>query len=565
MRIPYFLFLLVFSNAFLSGALLADAPEKAFDGVQPLTEAEEKESKNYIHKGIVDRKHYEMCANNQEKCTSEEAFEDGDSMKKVEDLMPMIKKAYAFFTFQDKTVSVKETKNGKPVKYSKDGKQEYSWQEGEDGEGHYADKNGEPLPEGAETKDTKERMDICGKLPAVIETASMAYQMTNNEQTKRNYENAPPGIKQKAGFEALAKMHDDRSSAAEKQAAGWGAVSACYIADAAAFGAVKDWKLIAKIAASGLITKFYLDKKDAHKDKARALKRMAAKFPSPGDCNPHTETTCFCSEETSYASDPENYMKYCVPPELHREGNVAGYSCVDKNGKADVSCKCKKNNSCISARIAQDALKLGLNPAAMKDPLAGIGPLNTGKGSAGLEGIARRNLAMAQKELKDFRPKENLRIGSKKGKKLAEGLLSAGIPKAAAAALAKGAGDLDDATPPGLGSSLASLPDPSNGDDIFSSSYNRGKNQMKSGNAVKEKSKSRRRSNPFARRRRSNSRSATSSVDIMDFAQKASKEAQIAKDKSRPIFEIITYRYKMRAWKEFKNEMRQHMDAEEKK
>lgn len=578
MKKLWFLFLFILAAA-MPSLVLGNGSESAFDGLQPLTEQEEKEANDYIHDGIAEKTLQDMCGQNQDKCTSEDAFKSGSSMAKVEAMMPIVTKAYAFFSSgmvmgqggvmggggvgNKMPVNVEE--NGHPVKVSADGKSEYTFSEDKGG---YVDKEGnlaskEDL-EGTKDK-TKERTDYCGYLPLVVEGVSMAYQMTQNEKTQENYNNAQPAAQQKASFEALAKMHDDRAKSAEYQAAGWGAVAACYTVDAMAFGAVKDWKLIAKIAASTLITTFYVKKAGAHEDRADDLRTMASRFPSPGDCNPHTETTCFCAEESSYESDRKNYMKYCVAQSLHRDNDIAGYPCADKNGKPDNSCKCKEDNSCLEARMTAEALRLGLNPAAMKDPMAGIRHLSSGHGGAKLNDITRGNLAMARKGLKSITPREKLRIGSNsKVKGLAKDLLAAGLPKMAAAALAKETAGLDGALPPGLSASVAPLNRKKDKNGAIAA-INRGKNQMESGDSLKgSNSSSRRRSsNPFARRK-SSSRSKASSVDIMNFAEQATREAQISKDKGRPIFEIITYRYKMRAWKEFKDEMKSHMDEGEK-
>lgn len=542
--------------------------EEAFDGLQPLTEEEERESEGYIHAGIADRKHYEMCANDPEKCQGKEAWSSGSGMSKVDNMMPMVTKAYAMFTgLAGNKVAVKEMKNGEPIKVGEND-QEYTYKPNKDGtEGSYYngdEKVGEQTIEKSEDK-TKDRMDVCGKLPMVVEGVSVALQTTQNDQTQQNYQQAQPQAQQRASFEALAKMHKDRADSSKYQAAGWGSVAACYAVDAAAFGAVMDWKLIAKMAASTLIAGFYLAKVDAHKDKAKMLLNMANELPGAGDCNPHTETTCFCAEETSYASDPSNYMKYCVPAELAREGNTPGYPCADKDGKPDFDCKCKKTNTCIQAQFTTDALNLGLNPAAMKNPLEGIRHLSTGNGSAQLGDITQRNLAMANKALKDYKPREKLNIGSNpKAKKLANDLLKAGLPKAAAATLAKHSANSGGSLPPGAVASFNPTEKPTKGASR-SQNVNKGKNRMERGGSVKgSSSASTARSNPFGRRKSLGSGSRTSSVDIIDFAEKATREAEITKDKSKPIFDIITYRYKMRAWKEFEEEMQNHMIEEKK-
>ena len=557
------LFILLMS---LPNLAFANGAEGAFDGTQPLTDAEEKEAENYVHAGMSDRLYYEMCKDDQEKCLSDKAWSSDSGMSKVDSMMPMVTKAYAMFSgLAGGNVTVQDTKNDEPIKVGEDNT-EYTWDKGlNQGKGGYADSEGNTLEgenlEKAEDK-TKERMDYCGKLPMVVEGVSLAFQQSQNNKTQENYENEKGESKQRASFLALAKMHEDRADAAKYQSYGWGSVAGCYAVDAAAFGAVMDWKLIAKMGAATLITGFYVAKEKAHNDRAKALKAMADKLPGAGDCNPHTKTTCFCAEETSYASDAANFMKYCVPAELARENNTPGYPCVNSEGKPDLSCKCKQNNSCIHARLVSDALSLGLNPAAMKNPLEGISHLSSGIGSAKLGDITEKNLAMANKALKDYKPRDKLNIGSNpKAKKLAQDFFKAGLPKGAAAVLGKYASTSDGSLPPSLSGSGASLRPSDASKNASIAGLNRGKNKLQSGSTLKGSSNSKSVANPFAKKG-FGSGSKTSNVDILDFAERATNEAEISKDKGRPIFEIITYRYKMRAWKEFKDEMQEHLAPE---
>ncbi len=248
-------------------------------------------------------------------------------------------------------------------------------------------------------------------------------------------------------------------------------------------------------------------------------------------------------------------MKYCVPPQLARDKNQIGTSCVDAAGKADLSCKCKKTNSCIHAKLMQDALKLGLNPAQMKDPLSGISHLSSGVASGKLQAIGDKNLAMAKQALEKYRPKEKISLNSKKAKDFAKELFKAGLPKAVAATLASEAVGVEGQLPDSAGSIASFGP----AAEKVEESFNKGANKKKSGGSIGQaKSKFSRTSGPFGSKRYG-SGSRTAGVDIMNFANQATKAAEITKDKSKPIFDIITYRYRKRAWKEFEEEMKESM------
>ena len=48
----------------------------------------------------------------------------------------------------------------------------------------------------------------------------------------------------------------------------------------------------------------------------------------------------------------------------------------------------------------------------------------------------------------------------------------------------------------------------------------------------------------------------TNAIEIEDFALKAEREAEIVKDTSKGIFDIISYRYKMSAWRQYKENLK---------
>lgn len=498
--------------------------DAGLDGTQPMTDKEEYEADNYIHQGKANRIYEEECFNEdgtfKEICEeSNDSAWDSGTMKTVESMMPIVGKMYAVIGLM-------------------------GMMKGGDSDAGKVKMKG----------DKKAEVDYCKFIPMGLEVAALATQKANNNQTLQNYQGAKPEAEQRASFNSLSKMHQDKSKQSKVQGIGWYSTAGCY-ATYVASGAALDAKMIAKLGAAALIGSFYVMKEKAHKNKAEKISAMADKLPGAGDCNPHTDTTCFCKEERSYGSDPTNFMKYCVPPELARDKNQIGSSCVDASGKADVSCKCKKTNSCIHAKLTHDALRLGLNPAQMKDPLSGVSHLSSGVASGKLQAIGDRNLAMAKEVMKKYKPKEKISLNSKKAKDLAKELFKAGLPKAVAATLASEAAGLDGELPQSAGS-IASF---GSAAEKVEESFNKGTNKKTTGGSIGgTKSSFSKSSNPFARNSRGSS-SRTASVDIMDFADKATREAEINKDKSKPLFEIITYRYKMRAWKEFEEEMRENM------
>lgn len=484
-----------------------------------LSDQEEKESESYIHQGKTARLYEEECANSdgvaKEECVSEEAFREKSFGSTLDTMLPIVTKMYALMGLTGGGGMAPKTEGGDSV-----GK-------------------------------------ACDFIAVGVEAVTLATQQANNKQNQQILDSAPPQSAQRASFETLAKTHQDRAKSSKVQAIGWTAVTACYTAVMIWGGASGNWKNYAKVAGSALISTFYYVKSGAHKKRANLAKEMARKLPGAGDCNPHTDTSCFCSEETSYAADPANFLKYCVPQELHRENNVAGLGCVNASGKADLSCKCKKNNSCIHAKLASQMVALGLDPAKIKNPMEGISHLSTGLAGANMDSLAKSNSAFAQNQLKKYKPSSDLNL-NKGQTQLAKGLLKAGLPKAIAASLAKDASglkgvDLPSFEPPGK---LAALVPQKNSYSSPSSA-----NKLKSGSSSSRPTTTRAATNPFARK--SFNSNKTSKVDIMEFAEKATREAEITKDPGKPLFDIISYRYQMRAWKEFDDEMKKSMGDED--
>lgn len=479
--------------------------ESAFDEGKTLSPEDEQAAKDYIHKGKTQKKYDEMCDEGRggysDICTNNRtAFEEGSSMAKLEQLMPVVLKAYSLI------MSFTQLKGAK----------------GEDG------------------SDGENKPDYCAMLAGAGEAAGSLYMQTKNQTDKNNFQNTPSQTKQAASFYTLAKAQKNMAKTSKVQAGTWAAVGACYGVMLATKSISGDWKVYAKLAASVLIAGFYLKKAKAHKERAKILEQMAKDLPQKGDCNPFTDTTCFCYEDSSASSDPTNYQKFCIPrPLLARSKNNDAFVCADKDGKADLECKCKKTDSCIDKTLKVGAIKLGANPTLLKDPLASLRPISQGLGTGNLAEPTRRNLAFANSKLKEFKEPADLKNKIKLNKDqvaLAKTIAKTGIPNGLAAAIAA---QKPGAIPASLNNNLKS----GNllGDDGKRNAF-KNKNKFVRGKNAPTKRSSK--SNSRRRKRRSKK----SNASILDFAEKAAREAEIVKDSSKGIFDIISYRYKMSAW-----------------
>jgi hypothetical protein len=555
----------------LSSHLIAN--ESMFDGTDPMTDKELEESKTYIHQGMAERIYKDQCVNEdktikQDCIDGETAFSEEQKVERaIEKMMPMVGPAYSLIMGQ-LPVKYIEKENGGPV--LTDGKNEIK--KGSDG--FYRDpKTGQALdPKQRKDMDlkekTKEGQDYCGYIPTVMTTAVTFYEQTMDQQTQQNFDKANPTTRQSQSFYALAKAHKDRAKTSTVQFAGWGATAGCYAALMVTNTISANAGAIVKTGAATLLAYFYNLKTKAHKNRAKMLEELAKKYPGAGDCNPHTATTCFCNEETSPMSDPGNYQAKCVPPNYQAGFNNNSFICINANNQADPACDCKKKGTCIDTKFKTMGMQLGLNPSMMKDPLAGIGPLSSGFGTNGLDEITNRNLAFAKKALNEISPQDlnNIANMNNQKKNLAKDIASQGIPRGIAAQMAShanmGAGAPAMASSGLSGGRGINL----NGQGIDNAFKANESTRFKSGGTVAGVKNNN--DNPYGAFNRGKTTGAgQGGVQVMDFDElndRAAREAEITKDTSKPIFEIITYRYKTSAWREFQEAIQKQIQEDQK-
>ncbi len=539
------LFLLIISFNF---SVFANSNESAFDGVTDntdVTDEEKLKAENYIHQGKATKKAQEMCEDENggysDLCNEDtKAFKEDSSMRKLEALVPELTQAYAMFN----TMASAGGGGGLTAKVQKDGEQVWT-------------KDGKDVPEGTEgaTEKTESKPDYCGYIGMVGEAVNTGYMAIKNDKTQQSYEQTKPEAKQVASFYAIADSHKNMRKAATVQFGTWTATAACYVAYATQAAYSGDWKVYAKMAAAGLIATYYKKKADAHKERERLLKELAKSMPQAGECNPYTNRSCFCSEDTSYTYDPVNFKNYCVPKELaNRDGDLSNSTvCADQNGKVDASCKCAETNTCIDKKLKVAGINLGLEPTRLKDPLAALKPVSKGMITSDLNTAAAKNLALANKTLKNYKPTDLPKLSNRQ-KKIAKDYIKNGVPKAAAIMMAKASKGGSASAPK---SALAGI----GGNGIKNyGGLNKKKiaamqgPRKKSGGSVASKRSRSTRSNPFAQRGKS--RKSGPAIEIEDYATKAQREAEIVKDSDRGIFEIISYRYKMNAWQQWKENLK---------
>jgi hypothetical protein len=514
------------------------AQEAAFDDTKELTLEQEQASETYIHQGQAQKKSFEMCKDGQggfkDICTENKNAFDGGMNKTIEALLPVVTKAYSMIMMV----------SGSKVQGNKLDSNDNQMYKSPDGGDPYTPKDGKPNV--GDEKATTEKTDFCQYIPMAGEAINLVMAKNDNDVSQTNYEKAKPEAKQAASFYTLAKTHKNQEKASKMQFTVWGATAGCYTALVATSYVNPDWKLYAKLGGSALIAAFYKKKANAHKKRAKTLEEMAKKLPQGGDCNPFTETSCFCNEDSSYAVDTKNYMDFCVPKPLvaRNKNNDASY-CVDSKGKADPDCSCAAQNTCIDRTLKAGALAFDINPLMMKDPLSGLKPLSTGFGTGNLN-PANRSLAAARKALKKYSPNGPINL-NKNQKKLASAFNKMGIPRGAAAMMAKRSGSGSGGKLPrsftaGSDNKMASIRSTGGDAKAIASKYESG------GSAGGKASKSRNRFSRFKKK----SRKKGSSIKIDDdYIKRATREAEITQNTEVSIFKVINNRYQLSAWREF--------------
>ena len=518
--------------------------EAPYDGTTPLSAEEIEMSENYTHEGRNQRIADEACENNEfsDLCTNDRtAFKD-EGAQKLEQIMPIVSKVYATvvgatkMTYYDKSArdGIKANRN----QAAKDGKT-ISNKEARTGDG-----------------EGKEKQDYCGLIAGGVEAASAVMAQLKGQKTQENLENSNSNSRQANSFYALADTHKDLRNTTRIQMGGWGATAACY-ATMMATGSINPqaFSSIAKLSGSVIMGTFYGIKQKYHNKRYEELKALGDKLPKMGDCNPATETTCFCSEESSQTGDPANYQKYCVPEILaNRPGDPS--VCITASGNADPNCNCKLTNSCITHKVGELGLELGFNGSQIQGLVDGLKPYGNGFAGGNFAKSSDKNMAFAKKQLaKAPKATEDPNLTDDQ-KKLALVASKLGVPKSVAAGLAKLPGS---SLPANVSSIDPTLSKSKKGSISYANKpgYKKGRSA-----GSKKSSSSSSRFNPFARSKKSNT--SSTGIEVDDYIAKAQREAEITKDTSKPIFDIISYRYKKSAWREFKSSFEEEKEKVQK-
>lgn len=502
-----------------------DGPERSTE--LNLTDAEKRLSEEFVHDGKALREQKEAC----------DALEDPDACRGSEPkskfmgidstMVKAISQMYSLVIGMGESgLSNKNTMN--PPKKAKGGTKTET----------------KPADKGKEDKDSTE--DYCKYIAVAIEGYAFFAQTQSAKVA-----NIPEGqtTSQKEVLYKAARSHKDRAKTHTVQEVGWGATTACYIGMLSMTPASwANWGNVAKLAASTTMYFFFRDQADLNKEYYKKIKKIADDLPGKGDCNPVTEKDCYCGEEETM-NDPN----VCLP-ELHKQKVKLGnyrVACLDAQGKVDPKCTCIDANACLDNKFMSQVKPFGFGSAfhsAATKPLSNLarGQLTAGDISSSQNGSQN---AFIKKGLRD--------IASK--------VPSAGQLTSAQQKTVSGLNDLG--LPPQLGATFSKAPVTAslNGNSFKGRylgarsarrSYARAKKRgnvlnFSGGRGSRKKVARKTSGNQFNKylKKFGKKGKGRSSSKVLNYSDQAMRDADINKDKSRPIFEIISRRYKVSGYK----------------
>lgn len=512
-----------------------------------LTDAETVLSQEYVHKGKSDRIYRAECAgDNLSICEGQEKF--GDKTFGVDPaMMGMLAKGYAAivgFTAGDFTKAIK-----KPSTDAAKAGADKATEAGTDkatGEG--AEKTADAAD--ADKADDDKVSDYCRYIPMGIEM--MAFLKQNMAQDNIMQMSSSSGAAQKDSLLKAAKSHEERAKQAKIQFAGWGATAACYTA----YGFMRiqtDKMYWLKLAGSVLFTAYYNEEIGRHEGYAETVKGIADKIPGKGDCNPVTDTLCYCSEEST-----KNDVDFCLPQIRNRHINkLAEFNtpCINDKGQTDVACKCLDEDRCFDKKLESNLVGLGFTPLDMK----GIRPaqeLARGSLSSGSLNTARQtNAAINNRLRRDLGAELSKAAGQLKltaeQQSDANKVSELGVPGPlarilSAAPMTAEAKERLAEMQAGAVSSKTAYAAPANTSRTLRRS---GGDGLK--NKQEEESSDNNFSDIFSKLNQDDNKREAASDNVLMFAERAEQQAQISRSQDKFLFDIISNRYRLSAWNRF--------------
>ncbi|HLT22971.1 MAG TPA: hypothetical protein VKZ84_05995 [Bacteriovoracaceae bacterium] len=522
-------------NIILISNLLADEGlNSAFNEAGNLTDQQVTQSREFVHEGIKKEIIEEGCKDLKNCQEPEEAGIEQIISKVYAASLPMIGQ----FKVGDKVSTPKaETSTAKPETPSTVTES--------------ASADNAPPSEPANTPKNEKKEDgndWCMVMAIGFEVASFALQ--NKTQNKASKTDAQIPDTQLRSLVNLRETHKARKKSATYQAAAYGSVTACYAAMIAMDKLSMNWQTGVKMGGAALLTTLYMKKAGKHDKLAGKVQKVIDALPKSGECNPWTQSACFCQEASSKEHYPAEYQEVCVlnNGDFNTPKMAMGCAAQSSDGRVtyDEQCRCKQTNSCLSSKISAFNPTLSGATNLMKQMQSGFDLLDSGLyDEAKLNAYSTQAAAMGSKIAKQITNPDSQPIHlNNEQKKLAQELSGLVTPELAAK-IASTSPDLPENSLAGArnmgGSSLSPAEIREEG---LKAKGVTGK--YKTGAVSRSSSKS---ESGFVMPNLLAKKSApTSNIEVVNFAERAVNNADVNNSPDTPIFDIISNRYR-HAWK----------------
>ncbi len=536
------------SHILISSLLVSPAGaqtlNESFDSATPLTDQQQVQANNYYHQGLANEVLERECKKLGDSGCTDTSGKPGEVFGSFDEALP---KLYAVMGTLAATggagSKIRMRDSGTPANGA-DGAQATEGATGSDAPGA----EGGQTTEGGQQAEKKESTDYCIYIPIAGEAISMATQRSAENQINNTVTNAAEA--QRESLYAVARTHKSRARTATMQGTIYAGTAACYVAYLAKGADPKAPMLWVKMGAAVAMSAIFFKKAQKHKDYAKQVEEIAKKLPGLGECNPLSQTHCFCSQPTSHTSDPTSWNQVCVDKTVAQNpatGESAICSTISAQGVATVDpmCQCRRTNSCAAVQIGGLAGQIGMAGLGFNDPLKALDMVSSGAGDAQLTNFANGLNARSNRTLAGSRVAD---IGAvaldNKGKGISDRLREIGTPAKIADAIA---GTPGGALPAGAASAPALSRDAgAPGARAVTGTQLPGYNAA--GGSGRGAVQAAAPPNPFAKFGAKTEKPAA--VQVETFAQQAVQGAEVNTDTSRGLFDIISNRYRTSGWRQ---------------
>lgn len=533
---------ILFTLAYLlTSQVFAQDLNTVFSESGDLTDKQAKESKEFVHQGIKDQVYTEGCKDLQN-CAADE---DNGGIEKI--IGQVYATALPLVLNQIPTSSKKSVSSDKAAADANSKSVPESAQK----DNAVAGQESTSKPEAKEAKEEGTDWCIIGAMG--YEMVSMAMQNKLQQKGSKSESSIPDA--QLRTLVNLKETHKARKKSATYQATAYGLVTTCYAVSLATGQQAFNWKLGVKMAGSTLLTTLYMKKAKKHDRLAGKVQKVIDALPKTGECNPWTQSACFCNEKTSKDIYPSEYQEVCVLNKGNFDTPIAEIGCASQanDGKVsyDEQCQCKKTNSCLRVKVS--AINPSVSGAAnlMSQMQAGHDLLNSGLyDEAKLNAYSTQAAAMGSKISRQIKnPNPEAIALTPEQKAVAKDLAGLVTPEIAAKVASAKPEYPENSIAGGASLGKAQLSDKAMNEQNKIGGV---KTQYKSGGTNTGPTRTKEPGfvmpNLLAKKE-----STSASTEVIHFAQKAIDNADVSNAPETPIFDIISNRYR-HTWKRLDGE-----------